>query len=56
MDLRNLIEKHFEYTESAVAQSILNDWESESGMFVKVMPTDYKRVLNELNNKQLSNG
>ena len=56
-DLKNLIQNHFEYTESAVAKIILEDWTKESRKFVKVMPTDYKRVLNEMKaNKQLSNG
>ena len=56
-DLKSLIQNHFEYTESTVAKIILEDWTNESRKFVKVMPTDYKRVLNEMKaNKQLSNG
>jgi glutamate synthase domain-containing protein 3 len=30
-----------------VARSILDNWEASLAQFVKVMPTDYKRVLEE---------
>jgi len=33
------------YTGSTVAQGILNDFDNELKRFVKVMPTDYRRVL-----------
>jgi glutamate synthase (NADPH/NADH) large chain len=46
--LRDMIEKHREYTESAVAARILDDWESSLPKFVKVVPTDYKRALEQL--------
>jgi len=42
-----LIEKHFKYTQSTVAEGILKDWESTLGKFVKVYPRDYRRVLEE---------
>jgi len=48
-DLKNLIIKHKKYTNSKVADSILMDWDLELTKFVKVMPTDYKRVLQEMN-------
>jgi glutamate synthase domain-containing protein 3 len=44
-ELKGLIEKHRHYTDSPVARSILENWEQSLGQFVKVMPTDYKRVL-----------
>ncbi len=44
-ELRNMIEKHLSYTESAVAKSILDDWSESCKRFVKVMPNDYKRML-----------
>ena len=47
-ELKSLIEKHFQYTNSTVAESILCNWETELGHFVKAMPTDYKRVLMEM--------
>lgn len=37
--------KHVEYTGSTVAQRLLADWNGALKKFVKVMPTDYKRVL-----------
>ncbi len=51
-ELRTLIENHLNYTNSSVAQEILNNWESELKRFKKVMPTDYKRVLKELADEQ----
>jgi glutamate synthase (NADPH/NADH) large chain len=46
-ELRSLIENHFRYTDSAVAKRLLDDFDAQLGNFVKVMPTDYKRVLEE---------
>ena len=45
--LRDLIVRHGKYTGSEVAQSVLANWEQSLAQFVKVMPTDYKRVLAE---------
>jgi glutamate synthase domain-containing protein 3 len=47
-ELHALISKHAELTNSSVAQNLLSDWESSIARFVKVMPTDYKRVLQEM--------
>jgi glutamate synthase (NADPH/NADH) large chain len=46
-ELKLLIENHSTYTDSAVAKKILKDWKRELNLFKKVMPTDYKRVLQE---------
>jgi glutamate synthase domain-containing protein 3 len=46
-ELRQMIEMHHEYTGSAVADKILDDWPEVLEDFVKVMPIDYKRVLGE---------
>jgi glutamate synthase (NADPH/NADH) large chain len=43
--VHGLIERHLKYTDSAVARRILDNWEHLVPQFVKVMPTDYKRVL-----------
>ena len=40
-----LLRQHLEYTSSTVARRILADWEDYKERFVKVMPRDYKRVL-----------
>jgi len=47
LELKGLIEKHLKYTQSSVAQGILNDWDRQLGLFVKVYPRDYRRVLEE---------
>jgi glutamate synthase (NADPH/NADH) large chain len=47
VELREMIELHREYTGSPVAAKILEDWPASLQHFVKVMPTDYKRVLTE---------
>ncbi|MCE9545843.1 MAG: glutamate synthase large subunit [Planctomycetia bacterium] len=46
-DVRTLVQQHFDYTGSTVAERILKRWEGALAEFVKVMPTDYKRVLQE---------
>jgi len=43
--LRELVERHRAETGSAVAGRLLADWELALARFVKVMPKDYKRVL-----------
>ena len=47
VELREMLELHREYTGSPVAAQILEEWPTSLQHFVKVMPTDYKRVLNE---------
>lgn len=46
-ELKAMIENHALYTGSVVAKRILANWDASLGKFVKVMPTDYKRVLLE---------
>ncbi len=48
IELRALVEEHRDRTGSPVAARLLADWEASVPCFVKVMPTDYKRVLAEL--------
>ena len=43
--IRGMIEKHYTYTESKTALSIITDWENQIKKFVRVMPRDYKAVL-----------
>jgi len=47
LELKEIIQKHFEYTNSTVAQKILLDWNNAVSEFTKVMPMDYKRILQE---------
>ena len=46
-ELKGLIEKHQQLTGSAAAARVLDSWEESLPKFVKVMPVDYKRVLEE---------
>jgi glutamate synthase (NADPH/NADH) large chain len=46
-EVRSLIESHKKATGSGVAADLLGRWEEAVTQFVKVMPTDYKRVLAE---------
>ncbi len=58
--LRDLVERHFKYTGSEQAKTILRDWDTARKRFIKVFPTEYKRALGELwvkaqgNNQQVT--
>jgi glutamate synthase domain-containing protein 3 len=45
--ISDLINNHYKYTKSPVAKKILDNFENETRKFIKVMPTEYKRVLEE---------
>ncbi|MCU0710751.1 MAG: glutamate synthase large subunit [Pirellula sp.] len=47
-ELHSLISNHSGFTGSTVASELLSDWTKSVTKFVKVMPTDYKRVLLEM--------
>jgi glutamate synthase (NADPH/NADH) large chain len=46
--LRILIERHHLHTDSARARALLENWDEAVVHFIKVMPKDYRRALNEL--------
>jgi glutamate synthase (ferredoxin) len=46
--VREMIQKHADYTNSPKAAAVLANWEEMVPKFVKVMPRDYKRVLQAL--------
>ena len=46
--LRRLVQNHYQYTQSAVAERILDAWESHLKKFIKIMPTDYKQALDRM--------
>ena len=50
--VRAMIERHREYTGSARAKQVLDDWSRLVAKFVKVMPKDYKRMLNCIDRAQ----
>lgn len=45
--LKDMIEKHLEYTGSKLAERLLADWDNSVTQFKKVFPRDYARVLRE---------
>ncbi len=47
--LRELVERHSQETGSAVAARLLASWSVEISRFRKVMPSDYRRVLEVMN-------
>ena len=54
-ELRDIIQQHIDYTGSLKAKALLADWEASVAQFIKVMPRDYKRVLQHIQ-KALDNG
>ncbi len=44
-EVKNMIEKHIHYTQSGPGQRVLDDWDNQVSHFVKVLPRDYKRML-----------
>ena len=53
--LRNLIELHFKYTGSKVAEGILADFTRYHSRFVKVMPMEYKKALMKQREREKDN-
>jgi len=47
-ELNDLISRHFEITGSKVAEKILADLDNYIGRFIKVIPYEYKKVMQEL--------
>ena len=48
--LRSMVEDHLNYTGSAPAKRILDNWEDALPRFKKIMPRDYRRILEERKN------
>jgi glutamate synthase (NADPH/NADH) large chain len=46
-ELKELISKHLNYTGSQRAKTILDNWEEFLPQFIKIIPYEYKRVLEE---------
>ena len=47
LTINDLLRKHYKYTESGIAKNILNNFQDELKKFVKVMPLEYKRILEQ---------
>ena len=50
--LRSLIENHFRYTNSPKAKNILDNFDNYLPKFIKIMPTEYKKVLIKMYEKK----
>lgn len=48
IQLRTFLEKHLSWTQSPRAKMILENWEAHLPLFVKVMPIDYRQVLERM--------
>ena len=46
-ELYTLISAHYKYTDSPLAKRILDNWSKSVKQFIKVVPIEYKKVLQE---------
>ena len=47
-ELHAMVERHYKYTGSSVAEWVLENWEDALKEFVKVMPVEYRNALLKL--------
>ena len=52
--INKLIENHFSYTSSKLAENLLTNWNKESKNFVKIMPTEYKLALEKMAKEKIT--
>ena len=52
--LKDMLEKHYRYTKSPQAKNILDNWESNLPMFVKVIPIEYRTVLERMKHSEIT--
>jgi glutamate synthase domain-containing protein 2/glutamate synthase domain-containing protein 1/glutamate synthase domain-containing protein 3 len=45
--IKALLKEHYDLTGSTIAASIIDDWKAHLPKFTKVLPRDYKRIMNE---------
>ena len=53
--LKIIIQRHLKYTKSFKAKEILNNWNFYIRKFLKVVPTDFKRALLNLESENSKN-
>ena len=53
MELQEMINNHLNYTGSELAKEILINWEVYLSQFVKVIPFEYKKILQEIKLEQI---
>jgi len=44
-EIRRLLERHVEYTASPRAQALLDEWDTTVSRFIRVVPNDYRHVI-----------
>ena len=54
-ELKQLISNHYKFTQSNVAKEILENWEAASKQFIKVMPTEFKKALQKIEEEKKNN-
>ncbi|CAI6036285.1 glutamate synthase large subunit [Cohnella sp. JJ-181] len=47
-EVRGLVENHVRYTDSELGERVLGDWEAVLPKIVKVIPKDYKRMMEQI--------
>ncbi|CAH1211044.1 Ferredoxin-dependent glutamate synthase 1 [Paenibacillus plantiphilus] len=47
-ELQDMVRRHVQYTGSAVGDRLLSSWDAALAKFVKVIPKDYKRMLEQI--------
>ncbi|OXM13688.1 glutamate synthase large subunit [Paenibacillus herberti] len=55
-ELRGMLENHVRYTGSAIGDRILSNWEQSLGDFVRIIPKDYKRMLEQIRKAEEEQG
>jgi glutamate synthase (NADPH/NADH) large chain len=53
-ELKDMIQRHYAYTGSTVAKFVLDDFDNQLRHFIKVFPSDYKKVLRHQHSKILN--
>ena len=51
--IKSLVENHFSFTSSKVAEEIISNWKENKNKFIKVMPTEYKAALEKMANDKI---
>jgi glutamate synthase domain-containing protein 3 len=47
-EVRGMIQKHVDYTGSPLGKRVLADWKKTSKRFTRVIPKDYKKMLQNI--------
>jgi len=53
-EIREMLKNHFRHTSSSEALDILNEWYTATDHFIKIIPTEYKAVLEKKRQKNRS--